>query len=74
MQRRGVFTPESGAAGTTTIVGWDEVLSPPVLSHLGALVMAPALGAIFQADLERLKSIVETGATGSALAPARLPA
>ena len=58
---RGVITLESGADGTTTIVRWDEVLIPPVLSHLGALVMAPVMGAIFQADLVRLKELVETG-------------
>jgi len=57
---RGVISLESGADGTTTIVRWDEVLIPPVLSHLGALVMAPVMGAIFQADLVRLKELVET--------------
>jgi hypothetical protein len=60
----GLITLESGADGTTTIVRWDEVLIPPLLPHLGALAMAPALGAIFQADLERLKELVETGSTG----------
>ena len=34
-----------GADGTTTIVRWDERSSPPVLPHLGALVLAPVLGA-----------------------------
>lgn len=58
---RGVITLESGADDTTTIVRWDETLIPPVLPHLGALVLAPALGAIFQADLVRLKELVETG-------------
>ena len=57
----GTITLESGADGTTTIVRWDELLIPPVLPHLGALVMAPALGAIFQADLVRFKELVETG-------------
>jgi uncharacterized membrane protein len=60
----GLITLESGADATTTIVRWDEVLIPPLLPHLGALAMAPALGAIFQADLERLKELVETGSTG----------
>jgi hypothetical protein len=58
---RGTITLESGADATTTIVRWDELLIPPVLPHLGALVMAPALGAIFQADLVRFKELVETG-------------
>ena len=58
---RGLITLEAGADGTTTIVRWDELLVPPVLPHLGALVMTPILGAIFQADLGRLKELVETG-------------
>jgi uncharacterized protein YndB with AHSA1/START domain len=57
---RGRITLEAGADGTTTIVRWTEVLIPPVFPHLGALVISPALGAIFQADLVRLKEIVET--------------
>lgn len=57
----GVITLESGADATTTIVRWDEVLVPPVFAHLGALVMAPALGAIFQADLVSFKELVEAG-------------
>lgn len=57
----GRITLESGADGTTTIVRWEELLIPPVLAHLGALVMTPALGAIFQADLVRFKELVETG-------------
>ena len=61
---RGLITLEAGADGTTTIVRWDEVLTPPILSHLGALAMTPVLGAIFQADLGRLKELVETGSTG----------
>ena len=58
---RGVITLEAGADGTTTIVRWEETLIPPVLSHLGALAMTPTLGAVFQADLARLKELVETG-------------
>jgi len=57
----GTITLESGADLTTTIVRWEEQLSPPVLSHLGALVMTPALTNIFQADLARFKALVETG-------------
>ena len=60
----GVITLESGADLTTTILRWEEQLSPPVLPHLGALVMTPALGAIFQADLVRFKELVETGSVG----------
>jgi uncharacterized membrane protein len=57
----GLITLESGADLTTTIVRWDEQLSPPVLSHLGALAMTPVLTNIFQADLARFKELVETG-------------
>jgi len=62
---RGVITLEFGADGTTTIVRWEELLIPPVLPHLGALVMTPALGAVFQADLVRFKELVETGSTAT---------
>ena len=62
---RGLITLESGADGSTTIVRWDELLIPPMLPHLGALAMTPALGAIFQADLARLKELVETGSTAA---------
>ena len=57
----GTISLESGADLTTTVMRWEEQLSPPVLAHLGALVMTPALGAIFQADLVRFKELVETG-------------
>lgn len=58
----GVITLEPGADGTTTILRWDETLIAPVLPQLGALVQAPILRSIFQADLERLKQLVEDGA------------
>jgi uncharacterized protein YndB with AHSA1/START domain len=58
----GVITLEPGADGTTTIVRWDETLVAPLLPHLGALAQAPILRSIFQADLERLKQLVEDGA------------
>ena len=61
----GVITLEPGADGTTTIVRWDETLVPPVLPRLGALVQTPVLGEIFQADLRRLKALVETDSTAS---------
>ena len=58
----GVITLEPGADGTTTIVRWDETLTPPILPELCALAQAPILRSIFQADLERLKRLVEDGA------------
>jgi len=61
----GVITLEPGADGTTTIVRWRETLIPPVLPEVGARLQAPVLRSIFQADLHRLKALVETGsATG----------
>ena len=61
----GLMTLESGADATTTIVRWEEVLIPPVLAHLAALAMTPTLAGIFQADLARLKELVETGSPAS---------
>ena len=58
----GVITLEPGADGSTTILRWDETLVPPILPQLGALLQAPILRSIFQADLERLKGLVEDGA------------
>ena len=57
----GVITLEAGAGGATTIVRWDETLVSPLLPEIGALVQAPILRSIFQADLHRLKRLVETG-------------
>jgi hypothetical protein len=57
----GVITLEAGADGSTTILRWEETLVPPLLPELGALVQAPILRAIFQADLRHLRSLVETG-------------
>jgi len=60
----GVITLEPGATGDTTIVRWEETLIPPVLPDLGSAIQAPILRAIFQADLERLRRLVETGSAG----------
>jgi hypothetical protein len=43
-----------------TLVRWDERLVPPLFPHLGQLLQKPILGGIFQADLERLREIVES--------------
>jgi uncharacterized protein YndB with AHSA1/START domain len=61
----GIFTLEPGADGTTTIVRWEETLVGPVFPYLGAIVQAPILGAIFQADLERLRELVEADDAGA---------
>lgn len=50
---------EAGADGTTTIVRWEETLVPPFLPDLAAAVMRPVLWTVFQADLRRLKALVE---------------
>jgi uncharacterized membrane protein len=57
----GVLTLDPGADGSTTILRWEETLVPPVLPNLGSLVQTPILRSIFQADLERLKRLVESG-------------
>lgn len=46
--------------GRRTLVRWDERLVPPLFPNLGQLLQKPVLGAIFQADLERLREIVES--------------
>jgi len=57
----GVITLEAGADRTTTIVRWSETLIPPVLPHIAARAQRPVLAAIFQADLQRLRRLVEAG-------------
>ncbi len=58
----GVITLEPGADGTTTIVRWDETLIAPLLPHVWARLASPVLGSIFQADILRLRDLVEAGA------------
>lgn len=55
----GRITLEAIDAGRT-LVRWDERLVPPFFPNLGQIAQKPILGAIFQADLERLKEIVES--------------
>lgn len=55
----GLITLESGVDGSTTIVRWDETLIAPVLPHLWAVVAAPIMTAIFQADLRSFRDLVE---------------
>ncbi len=47
--------------GRRTLVRWTERLRPPVFPTLTQALEKPVLGGIFQADLERLKEIVEAG-------------
>jgi uncharacterized membrane protein len=57
----GVITLESGIDGTTTVVRWAETLRAPILPDLASVLQAPVFRAVFQADLVRLKRLVETG-------------
>jgi uncharacterized protein YndB with AHSA1/START domain len=50
---------EGDAASGPTLVTWEEVLRPPLLPHLGALVLAALFRPIFERDLERLAGLVE---------------
>ncbi len=55
----GTLTLEPGADGRSTILRWRERLVPPLLPHLGALIQRPILRAVFQADLHRLRRLIE---------------
>lgn len=48
--------------GTATEVTWRETLRAPLLPHVGGLLLGPLLRRVFQADLERLRDLVEAGA------------
>jgi uncharacterized protein YndB with AHSA1/START domain len=55
---------EPGDGGRGTVVRWSETLVPPMLQHLGALLLAPILRRVFQADLDRLRELVERSPVG----------
>jgi uncharacterized membrane protein len=55
----GLITLDTTDGGRRTRVEWSEILVPPVLANLGSIAQGPILGRIFQADLERLRVIVE---------------
>ena len=61
----GDITLEAGADGTTTIVRWDETLIAPALSYVWAILAEPLMTGIFQADLRRLRELVEAGEAGT---------
>ncbi len=56
---RGTIDLRPGVDGSTTIVDWRETLVAPVLPFLWAALARPVLRATFQADLERLRELVE---------------
>jgi uncharacterized membrane protein len=55
----GVIELDPGADGRSTIVRWRERLVPPILPGLGSLVGRPILRRVFQADLHRLRRLLE---------------
>lgn len=57
---QGEITFRPGAGGGTH-VRWQETLVAPLLPHLADAVQRPVFRAVFQADLERLKRLIETG-------------
>ncbi|MGH2511813.1 MAG: SRPBCC family protein, partial [Candidatus Limnocylindrales bacterium] len=59
-QGSGVFHLEAleGNGGRTRVT-WDETLIPPILPNLLGLILAPILGRVFRADLERLRDQLE---------------
>jgi uncharacterized membrane protein len=57
----GDITLQPGADRTTTIVRWDETLIAPALAHVWAGLAEPIMTGIFQADLRRLRDLVEAG-------------
>jgi uncharacterized membrane protein len=56
----GLITLDTLDGGRRTRVDWAETLVPPVLANLGSILQGPILGRVFQADLVRLKLLVET--------------
>lgn len=58
-QGSGLLTLDTLDGGRRTRVDWAETLVPPILPSLGAMVQGPILQRIFQADLGRLKALVE---------------
>ncbi len=58
-QGNGLLTLDTLDGGRRTRVDWAETLVPPILPSLGAMVHGPILQRVFQADLGRLKALVE---------------
>ncbi len=58
-QGSGLITLDTLDGGRRTRADWAETLVPPVLPTLGAMIQGPIFQRIFQADLERLKALVE---------------
>jgi uncharacterized protein YndB with AHSA1/START domain len=58
----GEITLQAGADGSTTIVRWEETLIAPALPYAWSVLAEPIMTGIFQADLRRLRDLVEAGA------------
>jgi len=56
----GLLTLEPSADGASTTIVWEETIVPPLLPRLGNLALRPILRRVFEADLERLRAIVES--------------
>ncbi len=69
----GLITLESGADGSSTIVRWDETLIAPILPHTWAVLAAPVMKGIFQADLLRFRDLVEAEVGSRPGTPAGTP-
>lgn len=61
----GAIELEPGADGSSTIVRWDETIVPPYVPHLWSALLGPILSRVFQADLDRLRALIETGSAGT---------
>ena len=60
----GLITLDTLDGGRRTRLEWAETLVPPILPNLGGLVQGPILQRVFQADLERLKALIEADRGG----------
>ena len=58
--------PAAPGIPPTTQIRWREVLVPPLLPHVGAIVQWPILRWIFQDDLYRLRDLIEDGPAAAA--------
>jgi hypothetical protein len=56
---RGLIELRPGLDATTTIVGWTELLVPPLLPHVGWVLQRPIIAWLYQRDLFLLRDLVE---------------
>ena len=58
----GTFRLAPADGGAATVVDWKERLAAPVLAHAAAVETTPIFRHVFEADLKRLRDLVESGA------------